>query len=114
MHRWNTAQFRVDLRNERAELQLLGKLTGVEIADCARLNFASVDLGVIERLLAGFDNQMPDRFAFLLHVALKIGAPTAENINWLVHTINLANLVALSSQTDVRDLTNSPDAFKNH
>src|SRR5207244_10143824 len=105
MHRRNTSQFRVDLRNERAELQLLGKLTGVEIADCARLNFARVDLGVIERLLAGFDNQMPDRFAFLFHVALKIGAPTAENINWLLHTINFANLVALSSRTSASDLS---------
>src|SRR5207244_11302215 len=104
MHRRNTAQFRVDLRNERAELQLLGKLTGVEIADCARLNFARVDLGVIERLLAGFDNQMPDRFAFLFHVALKIGALTADTINWIVTTLNLANPCALSSLTDGQDL----------
>jgi hypothetical protein len=42
---------------------------------------------------------MPNGFGFLLHVALKIGAPAAENINWLVHNIvNLANLTALSSR----------------
>src|SRR5260370_42407759 len=56
---------------------------------------------------------MPDRCAFLVDVAFKLGTPTAENINWLVHTINLANLVALSYRTDVRDLTKSCNAFKN-
>src|SRR5882724_6707731 len=100
MHRRNTAQFRVDLRNECAQLQLLGKLARVEIAHCTCLNFARVDLRVVERLLAGFDDQMPDRFAFLLQVALKISAPAAENINWLVHTINLAKLGGLSSATE--------------
>src|ERR1700736_133226 len=103
MHRRNTTQFRVDFRNKSAELQLFRELAGVEIADRARLNLARIDLGVVERLLAGFDNQMPDRFAFLLHVALKIGAPTAENINWLVHTINLANLGSLSSAAESID-----------
>src|SRR5437868_12765008 len=99
MHRRNTAQFRVDLRNERAELQLFRELAGVEIADRARPDFARIDLRVVERLLTGFGNQMPDSFAFLLQVALKIGPPSAENINWLVHTINLAALLALSSRT---------------
>jgi hypothetical protein len=28
---------------------------------------------------------VPDGFAFLFEVALKIGAPTAENVNGLVH-----------------------------
>src|SRR5882724_10353495 len=100
MHRRNTAQFRVDLRNECAELQLLGKLARVEIAHCARLNFARVDLRVVERLLAGFDDQMPDRFAFLLQVALKTDTPATENINWLVHTINLSNVGSLSSAAE--------------
>src|SRR6266481_7796586 len=103
MHRRNAAEFRVDLRNECAELQLFRKLARVEIAHCTRLNFARVDLRVVERLLAGFDDQMPDRFAFLLQVALKISAPAAENINWLVHTINLSNLGSLSSATESID-----------
>ncbi len=113
VHRRNAAQFRVDLRNKSAELQLFGELAGVEISDRTRLNLSRVDFGVIERILAGFDDQMPDRFPFLLQVALKIGAPAAEDINWLAHTINLANLAALSSRTDVRDLTKSCNAFKN-
>jgi hypothetical protein len=40
MHRGNAAQFRIDFRNKRAELQLFRELAGVEIANRARLNFA--------------------------------------------------------------------------
>src|SRR5207244_639315 len=73
-------------------LQLFGELTGVEISNRARLNFASVDLGVFKCLFPGFDDQVPDGFAFFFQVALKIGAPAAKNVNWLAHNINLANL----------------------
>src|SRR5437660_10401616 len=79
----------------------MGKLAAVEIANRTRLNFARVDLGVINRLLAGLNDQMPDGFPFLFQVALKIRAPTADNINWLAHNIvNLANLVSLSSTAE--------------
>ena len=41
-------------------------------------------------------------------VALKIGAPTAENVNWFAHnSFNLANLHPLSSRTDVGALAKS-------
>src|SRR5947208_5725321 len=63
----------------------------------ARLNVADVDLGIVERLLTGFSDQMPDGFAFLFQVALKIGAPAADNINWLAHEIKIR---------DVRSATN--------
>src|SRR5438094_361277 len=44
---------------------------------------------------------MPDGFAFLLQVALKIGAPAADNINWLAHSIiNLVNVGHLSSAAE--------------
>src|SRR5437879_8197322 len=92
MHCRNAAQFRIDLRNKRAELQLFGELSGVEISNRARLNVADVDLGIVERFLSGFSDQMPDGFAFFLQIALKIGAPAAKNVNWLAHAINLANL----------------------
>src|SRR5262249_16467736 len=90
MHRWNTTQLRIDLWNECSQLQLLGELAGVKIPDRSRLNFARVDLGVINRFLAGLDDQMPDRFPFLLQIALKIGAPAAENVNWLTHNPNFS------------------------
>ena len=81
MHRRDPAQLRIDLWNEGAELQLLRELAGIEISNRARLNLARVDLGIVERFLAGFDNQMPNGLPFLLDVALKIGAPAAENVN---------------------------------
>ena len=61
--------------------KLFRELAGIEISNRAGLNFARVDLGVFERFLSGFDDQMPDCFPFLLQVALKIGARAAENIN---------------------------------
>src|SRR6266516_3655367 len=81
VYRRNAAQFGVDLRNKRAELQLLRELTRIEISNRARLNFRRIDFRVIDGLLAGFDDQMPDGFALLLEIALKIGAPTAKDIN---------------------------------
>ena len=81
MHRRYPTQFRIDLRDKRAKLQLFGELPRVEIANCARLNFNGIDLRVVDRLFAGFDNDVPDRFSFLLQVALKIRAPAAENVN---------------------------------
>jgi hypothetical protein len=53
MHRWNTAQFRIDLRNKRTELQLFGELPCVEIANRTRLNFRRINLRVVDRLFAG-------------------------------------------------------------
>jgi len=81
VHRWDSAQFRIDLRNKRTELQLFCKLARVEIANCARLNFARINLRIFDRLFAGFDDNVPDCFPFLLQVPLKIGAPAAENLN---------------------------------
>jgi hypothetical protein len=60
---------------------LFRELARVEIANRARLNFAGIDLRIIDGFLAGFYNDVPDRFTFLLQVALKIRAPTPENIN---------------------------------
>jgi len=56
VHGRNPAQFWVDLWNERAELQLLRELAGIEITNRARLNFRGIDLRVIDRFLAGFDD----------------------------------------------------------
>ena len=87
VHRRNAVQFRVDLGNERAEMQLLGELAGVEIAHRRRLDFRRIDLRVVDRFPAGFRDQVADGFAFLLQVALKIGSAAAENVNWFVHKI---------------------------
>ncbi len=81
MHRWNSTQFRIDLRNERAELQLLRELTRVEIANCTCLDFRGINLRVVDRLLAGLDDDVPYSLPFFLEVTLKIGAPAAENVN---------------------------------
>ena len=98
VHRRNAAQFRIDLRNESAELQLFRELAGIEIADRARLDFARIDLRVVERFLPGLGNQVPDGFAFLFQVALKVGAAAAENVNFVHSIINLAKLSVLSSR----------------
>ena len=95
-------QFWMDLRNESAELQLLGELPGIEIADRARLNFTGINFRVLDRLFSGFSNHVPDGFAFLFQVALKIGPSAAENVNRLIHSLNLANHHALSSRDDMR------------
>ena len=81
MHGGNAAQFRIDFRNKRAELQLFRELARVEIANRARLNFAGIDLRIIDGFFTGLYNDVPDRFTFFLQVALKIRAPTAENVN---------------------------------
>ena len=65
VHRRNATQFRIDLRNKRAELQLFGKLARVEIANCTGLNLRRINLCIIDRLLAGLNNDVPDGFAFL-------------------------------------------------
>jgi hypothetical protein len=63
---------------------------------------------------------VPDGFALLLEIALKIGAPTAENVNRFAHnSFNLANLHPLSSRTDVRALAKayafqSPNRVSQH
>jgi len=62
-------------------MQLLGELTGVEIANRARLNFRRINLRVIERLFAGLGNQIPNGLALFFEVALKIGASAAKNVN---------------------------------
>jgi hypothetical protein len=50
MRRRNAMQLRIDLRQKRAEMQLFGELTGVEIADRAGVNFAGIDLGGGDRV----------------------------------------------------------------
>src|SRR5882762_3742254 len=62
-------------------MQLLGELPGIEITDSSGLNFCRISLRIIERLLSRFGDEVPDRFAFFLQVALKIGASAAKNIN---------------------------------
>src|SRR5207245_6070862 len=81
MHCRNATQFRIDLRNERAELQLFGELPRIKISNRARLNFCGIDLRVLNRLLSSFNDEVPDRFPFLFQVALKISPPSAENVH---------------------------------
>ena len=66
MHCGNAAQFRIDLRNKRAELQLFRELARVEIANRAGLNFAGIDLRIIDGFFTGLYDYVPDRFTFLL------------------------------------------------
>jgi len=81
MHGRNAMQFWIDFRNKRAEMQLLGELPGLELSNRSSLNLRGISLRIIERFLSGFGDEIPDRFPFLLHVALKVGAPAAENVN---------------------------------
>jgi hypothetical protein len=85
VHSRDAAQLRIDLGNECAELQLLGELPGIEIADRACLNFRGINLGIVDCFFAGLDNHVPDGFAFFFQVTLKIRAPTADYVNWLAH-----------------------------
>jgi hypothetical protein len=87
VYRWDAPQFRIDLRNKRAELQLLCKLASIEIPNRACLNFARIDLRVFNRLFAGLDDDVPDGFAFLLQVALKIRPPAAEDVNFIHYVL---------------------------
>jgi hypothetical protein len=98
VHRRNPAQFRIDLRNKRAKLQLFRKLPRVEIANRTCLNFCRIDLRIVDRLFTGFNNDVPDRFPLFLEVALKVRAPAAENVNFVHSFNNLTNLHALSSR----------------
>ena len=62
-------------------MELLGELAGIEVADGRRFDLRRIDLRVIDRIPAGFRDQVADRFAFLLQVALKIGSAAAENVD---------------------------------
>ena len=87
VHGRDAVQFRIDLRNKRAEMQLFGELPGVEISNRPRLDFRRIDLRVVDRFFAGLRDQIPDGLAFLLEVALKIGSPAAENVNWFIYEV---------------------------
>ena len=65
MDRRDTVQFRIDFRDKRSEMQLLGELPGVEITDRGGLDFGRISLRIIERFLSGFGDEMPDCFTFL-------------------------------------------------
>src|SRR6478672_5773837 len=81
VHRRNAVQSRINFRNECAEMKLLGELAGVEISHRGGLDFRRIDLRVGDRLAARFRDQVANRFAFLLEVALKVSSACAENVN---------------------------------
>src|SRR5262245_60581455 len=74
-------QLFIDLGYERAEMQLFGELSGVEVAHRRSLDLVGINLCVLHRLLPGFGNQVSNGFSFLFQVALKIGSAAAENVN---------------------------------
>jgi hypothetical protein len=45
---------------------LFRELSGIEITNRTGLNLPRIDLRIVDRLLAGFGDQMPDGFPFLL------------------------------------------------
>ena len=60
MHRGNAAQFRIDLRNKSAQLQLFRELARVKIPNRASLNFAGIDLSAAGNLILRADQ--PPKF----------------------------------------------------
>ena len=80
VHRWDAVESWIDLGHECAEMQLLGKLSAVEIPDCRSLDVRRIDLCILERRLACLDDQMPERLALFLEVALKVGPAAAEDV----------------------------------
>ena len=96
-------KFFVDLRNERAEVELFGELSRIEISHGRGLDFAGIDFGVVDRFATRFFDDVAKRFALFLEVPLKIGSASAENVNWFVHRfVNLAEEGALSSRGNTR------------
>ena len=74
-------QFWIDFRNKRAEVQLLGELPGIEISNRGGLNFCWIRFRIVESFLSSFGDEVANRFPFLLHVALKVSASGAEDVN---------------------------------
>src|SRR4051794_31598364 len=74
-------QLRIDLGDERAQMELLREPAGIEVAHRRRLDFRRIDLRVLDRLPPRFRDQIADRFAFLLQVALKVSSAAAEDVN---------------------------------
>src|SRR4051812_23936422 len=92
-------EFRIDLGNERAEMELLRELPGVEISHRCCLDLRRIDSRVLDRLASGFGDQIADRFPFLLQVALKVSSAPAENVNrfhsrWLLRVAKEARASA--------------------
>src|SRR5215212_4674669 len=92
-------QFRINFRNKRAKMELLGELAAVEIADGRRLDVSSVDLRVINRLLSRFGDEMAEGFTLLFHVALEDGTAAAENVNRF-HSRSCLRLLKRGSRLD--------------
>src|SRR5881394_2457797 len=80
MHRRDAVQFRIDLRHERAQMQLFRESPRVEIPHRRCLYFRWIDLRIVDRLPSGLRDQIADRFTFLLQVALKIGSAAANDV----------------------------------
>src|SRR5206468_8827095 len=102
----------IDLRNKRAKLQLLRELTRIEIANRTRLNFRRIDLRIVNRLFAGLNNDVPDRFAFLFQVAFKISAPAAENVNFVHNSVPLNIGWQTSSKSGPRRPSRGVQSFR--
>src|SRR5438067_13935517 len=85
VHRWNAAQFWLDLRNECAKLQLFGELARIEISNRDCLSFCRIDLCIVDRFPAGSYDNVPNGFALILEITLKISAPTVEKVNRFAH-----------------------------
>src|SRR5437867_10354358 len=105
MHRRDAAQFRIDFRNKRAELQLFCELARVEVAYCARLDFSRVDLRAVDRFFSSLSDDVPDRFALLFQVALKIRAPAAENVDFVHGNYEFIRSSNPVIPSEARDLT---------
>src|SRR4051812_23760955 len=81
VHGRDAVQGGVDFRHESTEMELLGELAAVEISHRRGLDMRRIDLRILQRRLAAFDDEVPESFAFFLEVALKVGAAAAEDVN---------------------------------
>ena len=86
-------QFRIDLRHERAQMELFRESARVEIPHRRCLYFRRIDLRIVDRLPSRFRDQIADRFSFLLQVAFKISSAAAENVNRFHGVFGLLKLV---------------------
>jgi len=74
-HCGNPAQFRIDLRINAPSCNCFRELARVENYRRARLNFAGIDLRIINGFFTGLYNDVPDRFPSFFRLRLKSVRP---------------------------------------
>ena len=85
MKRRDAPKFWVDLSEKRTQMKLSSEQAAGEISDHPGLDVARINPRLGNGTLRGLENNVANRLALLLEIALEVGPPGANDINRLGH-----------------------------